>query len=128
MTPPSAMTSFIIQPGKLQPLPSLQIFKKKITSWSISWNMSLNPDKSQSRDNLRKDRLENPPIYFLNNPFENVQSFTDLGLTISHDLSWANCISKWPPKPVTDWVSSILQSLSLTHLNSVASTRPLSAA
>jgi len=44
--------------------------------------------------NFPKDRLVNPPIDLLNNPLEEVQSFKLLGLTISHDLSWANHIPK----------------------------------
>ena len=43
---------------------------------------------------LQKDRLENPPIYFLNNPLEEVLSFKLLGLSICHDLSWQSHISK----------------------------------
>ena len=43
---------------------------------------------------LRKDRLENLPIYFLNNPPEEVLSFKLLGHTICHDLSWESHISK----------------------------------
>ena len=37
-------------------------------------------------------------IYFINNPLEEVQSFKFLGFTISHDLSWANHISKLASK------------------------------
>ena len=42
---------------------------------------------------LQKDPLENSPIYFLNNPLEEVLSFKLLGLTICHDLSWESHIS-----------------------------------
>ena len=45
MTPPSAMTSLILQTGGLQPLPSLQTLKK-IASWTNLWNVSFIPDKS----------------------------------------------------------------------------------
>ena len=62
---------------------------------SIQTNLTLSLSLSLS---LRKDRLANPPIYFFNNPLEEVQSFKLLGLTISHDLSWANHISKLDPK------------------------------
>ena len=57
--------------------------------------MSFNHDKSHTLTvSLRKERFANPPIYFLNNPLEEVQSFKLLSLTISHDHSWANHISK----------------------------------
>ena len=70
-----------------------------MTSWSNTWNMSFNPDKYHIlTTSLRKDRLANPPIYFLNNPLEVVQSFKFLGLTISHDLSVANNILKLASK------------------------------
>ena len=52
--------------------------------------MSFNPHESLTRTiSLRKDYLANPTVYFLNNPFDEIQSFRLLGLTISHDLSWA---------------------------------------
>ena len=38
------------------------------------------------------------PIYFLNNPLEEVLSFKLLGLTICHDLSWESHISKLASK------------------------------
>ena len=46
---------------------------------------------------LRQDRLE-PPIYFLNNPLEEVLSLKLLGLTICHDLSWESHISNLASK------------------------------
>ena len=113
----SVAPSVIPQIGKQQPLHSVDL--DKITSWSNTWNMSFNPDKSQTLTlSLRKDHLENPPIYFLNNPLEGVLSFKLLGLTICHDLSEESYISSWPPKPVTEWASSVVQSPSLAHLSS----------
>ena len=71
----------------------------KITNWSNTWNMSLNPDKSHTLTmSLRKDHLENPPIHFLNNPLEEVLSFKLLGLPICHDLFWESHISKLASK------------------------------
>ena len=59
--------------------------------------MSFNPDNSLPLS-LWKDHLATLPNYFLNNPLEEVQSFKHLGLTISHDPSWANHISKLASK------------------------------
>ena len=98
MTPPSAVTSLILQTSGLQPLPSLQTLKK-IISWSNTWYMSFNPDKSHTLMlSLRKDHMANPPIYLLSNPLEEVQSLKLLDFTIGHDLSWANHISKLASK------------------------------
>ena len=61
--------------------------------------MSFNPDKSHTLPmSLRKDRLENPPIHFINNPLEEVLSFKLLGLTICHDLSCESHISNLASK------------------------------
>ena len=61
--------------------------------------MSLNPDKSHTLTlSFRKDRLQNPPIYFLNNPLEEVFSFKLLGHTIYHNLSQESHISKLASK------------------------------
>ena len=65
--------------------------EKKITSWSNTWNMSFNPDKSHTLTiSLKKHHMANPPIYFLNNPLEEVKSLKCLGLAISRDL----CLEK----------------------------------
>ena len=79
---------------------SLSADLDKITSWSNTWNMSLNPGKPHTFTmSLRKDCLEPPSsIYFLNNPLEEVLSFKLLGLTICHDLSWESHISKLASK------------------------------
>ena len=82
----------------------------------------------QAEHRLASRQCRHPPIYFLNIPLEEVQSFQLLGLTISHDLSLANHISRFSSKPVTDWASSVIQSLSLAHLNSHPPTKPSSAA
>ena len=63
-----------------------------IRSWSNTSNMSFNPDKSTP--SFRKDRLANPPMYFLNEPLEEVKSLKLLGFTINHNLSLAGHISK----------------------------------
>ena len=94
MTPPSV----IPQISKRQPLHALQIWIK-ITRWSNTWNMFFNPDKSNSLTvSLRRESLNPPLIYFLNNPLEEVLSFKLLELTICHDLSWESHISKLASK------------------------------
>ena len=57
--------------------------------------MSFNPEKSHAITlSHRKDHTANPLIYFLNNSLKKVQSLEFLHFTLSHDLSWANHISK----------------------------------
>ena len=54
---------------------SLSLDLDKITRRSNTWNMSFNPDKSHTLTiSPQKDHPANPPIYFLNNPLEEVQS------------------------------------------------------
>ena len=92
-----AMASLILQLGKLEPLPSLHTLQKSQPGQTL--RMSFIPDKSHTFIiSLRQNHRANPPIYFLNIPLEEVQSFKLLGLSISHDLSWANHISKLASK------------------------------
>ena len=62
--------------------------------------MSFHPEKSHTLTLHLSERTvwPTPPIYLLNNPLKEVQSFKLLGLTLSHDLSWANHISKLASK------------------------------
>ena len=67
------------------------------------WNISFNPDKSHTYYVTPKEPFGPPPphptpIYFVNNPLEEVFSFKLLGLTICHDLSWESHISKLASK------------------------------
>ena len=96
----SALCRTICHPSDRQAAASsLSADMDKITNWSNMWNMSFNPDKSHTLTmSLRKDHLEIPPIYFLNNPLEEVLSFKLLGLTICHDLSWESHISNLASK------------------------------
>ena len=97
-TPTDAVTSIILQRGKLQPLPSLQTLKKN-TRWSSTWNRFFNPDKSHTNDLTTKGPsatlpLPSPIPSTFYNPLEEVQSYKILGLTIIPYFSWANNISK----------------------------------
>ena len=105
MTPPSAVTSIIFQPSRLQHLPSLQTLQNqkpqagqslRIITGTMIRTLSI---LTRLTPSIRKDHLANPLIYFLNNTLEEVQSLKLMGLTISHDLSWAKHISKLAPKP-----------------------------
>ena len=119
-TPPCAVTSLILQTGKLQPLPSLQTFTKsqdgQILRICLSILTNITPSRSLSKRFVWQPPLH-PHLYFLNNPLEEVQSFKLLGLTIIHDLSWANHISKLASKASCQ-LSILCQGPSLAHLNS----------
>ena len=65
--------------------------------------------------------------YLICHPLEEVQSLELVGLTISHDLSCADCIPKLASK-VTDWASAIISNLFLENQSYTKSTKPLSIA
>ena len=91
---------------------SLSSDLNKITNWSNTWNMSYNPEKFHILTlSLRKDNSANPPIYFLNNRLKEIQSLKLLGLTLSHDLSWASYISKLASKQDADYKAFICSSM-----------------
>ena len=80
----------------------------KTTSLSNTWNMSVNSEKSHTltpsfslQRTIWHPLYHNstlPPISFLNNPLEEVHLLKPLSLTISHNLSWTNHISKLASK------------------------------
>ena len=89
MTPPSAVPSLILQIGKQQPLHYLQIWIKSQGGPTLGTCLSILLSLTLTMS-LRKNCLEispTPPIYFLNNPLEEVLSFKLVGLTICHGLS-----------------------------------------
>ena len=96
MTPPSAVPSVIPQISKQQPLHFLQIWIKSQVGPTCGTCLSTLTNLTLTMS-LRKDRLENSPVYFLNKPLE-VLSLKLLGLTICHDLSWESHISKLASK------------------------------
>ena len=93
----------------------------KITNSSNMWNMSFNPDKSHTLTmSLRKDHLEphHPPSNlskilwkkaFLSSFWVSLSAMTFPGKAT---------FPTWPPKPVADWESSVVQSPSSAHLSS----------
>ena len=65
-------------------------------SWEISFSLSLSLPLSLSPKG--SSQKSSHPQYFLTNPLKEVQSLKLLGLTLSHDLSWVNHISKLASK------------------------------
>ena len=100
---------------------SLSADLNKITNWSNTWNMYFNPDKSHTLTlSLRKDHLEKPHPLFTFSTILWKKSF--------HSSFWISLCAMifpgkatfptWPPKPVADWESYIMQSPSSAHLSS----------
>ena len=122
MTPPSAVAFVIPQTSKQQLLRSLQIWIKSQTGPTrgtfLSMLTNLTLSRCLSERTVWNPPPPHPPIYFLNNPLEEVLSFKLLGLTICHDFSWESHISKLASKPVAGWESSVVQSPSPAHLSS----------
>ena len=90
----------------------------KITNWSNTWNMSFNPDKSHTLTlSLRKDRVEKPPSTFSTILWK--KSFhSSFWVSLSAMIFPGNAtFSTWPPKPVANWESSVMQSPSSAHLS-----------
>ena len=78
--------------NKQQPLPSLQIWIKSQTGPTLRTCLSTLTNLILSLC-LSERTVWNPtPIYFPNNPLEEVLSFKLLGLTVCHDLLWESHI------------------------------------
>ena len=100
MTPPSAVPSVIPQTGKQQLLCSLHIWVKPQTGPTHGTCLSIQTNLTLLLC-LSERTFWNPPplpIYFLNNPLEEVLSFKLLDLTICHDVSWKIHISNLASK------------------------------
>ena len=90
---------------------SLSADLDKITSWSNMWNMSFNLDKSHTLTmSLRKDHLEKPPSTFSKILWK--KSFLSSFWVSLSAMTFPGkaTFPSWPPKPVADWESSIVQS------------------
>ena len=87
MTPPSAVTSLVLQTGRLQLLPSLQTLKKKKSQLGQTLGICRSIlTKITLSLSLTEGQSGKPSIDLLNNPLEEVQSPKLLGLTIGRDL------------------------------------------
>ena len=129
MPPPSAIPSVIPQIGKQQPLHCLQIWIKSQADQTHKTCLSILTNVTLSLC-LSERTVWNPhhPIYVLNNPLK--KSFNSsfwVSLSAMIFLGKAT-FPNWPPKPVANWASSIVQSPSLAHLISKPHTKLLSAA
>ena len=97
MTPPSAVPSLIPLIIRQQPLHSPQSWIKSQAGQTLGICLSILSNLTPSPCFSERTIWE-PPIYFLNNPLEEVLSFKLLGLTICQDLSWESHISKLASK------------------------------
>ena len=105
---------------------SLSADLDKITSWYNTWYMSFNPDKSHTHHVSPKGPSGTPL------PLPSIFSAIPLNKSF-HSSFWASlsamiCPRKatfpsWPPKPVYDWASSVMQSPSLAHPSSQSHTK-----
>ena len=87
----------------------------KITSWSNTWNMSFNPDKSHY--DLTEGLSGTPPPTFstilLKKSFHSSFWVSLSAMTFPGKATFLS----WPSKPVADWASDIMQSSSLAYLS-----------
>ena len=115
MTPPSVVPSVLPLIGRQQPLHSLQIWTKSQTGPTLGACLSILTNLTLSLCLSGRTIWKKNPIYFLNNPQEEVLSFKLLGLTICHELSWESHISKLASKASRRL--GIMQNPSVTHLS-----------
>ena len=123
MTPPSAVTSLIPQTGRLQPLSSPQALTKSQAGKTMGTRLSILTNLMLSLSLSERTVWQTLPSTFLTS---HLRKF-------SHSFFWVSqsaiiflgqtSFQSWPPKPATNWPSSIIKSPSLTHLNSDPSPR-----
>ena len=67
---------------------ALQSDLNTLDKWANTWQICFNPDKCESmRITHKQDKSK--PSYFLQKHLRAVESFQDLGVTITRDLSWS---------------------------------------
>ena len=105
----STLYRTICQPSDRQATPSsLSADLDNITSWSNTWNMSFNPDKSHSHYVSPNGPFETPPSTFSTILWK--KSFhSSFWVSLSAMISPGKAtFPTWSPKPVADWVSSVV--------------------
>ena len=70
---------------------SLNSDLRKIHTWSVDWQVTMNSSKTNSMIlSAKRSRLPHPPLFLNGNVINEVSSHTHLGLTLSSNMSWQN--------------------------------------
>ena len=128
MTPPCAMTFLIFLPDRQQPVSSFQILTKSQTGQALGICLLTLRNTTPSITLSKRTTPQTLPSTFsiiLSNKFSHSNYWTSISAMISRGQA---TFQSWPPKPVADTPSSVVQSPSLAHLNSDPPTRLSSAA
>ena len=60
-----------------------------LTNWANTWKVNFNPSKTNFMRIINKKKLNRlPTIYLCDQPIQESESITTLGVTITRDLSW----------------------------------------
>ena len=68
---------------------------KTLANWANTWRVTFNANKTNFiRFSLKKKKPDLSPIYLNNTPISEVNTATNLGITLSNNLSWDNHVDK----------------------------------
>ena len=61
---------------------------ERVQTWAEKWLMTFNPNKTEALTFSRKHQIDTPPLFMNNNPINEVQQHTHLGLTLQQNGKW----------------------------------------